>query len=76
MWSETADSYPDAILTSKWNKPFPVMLIPFTLSFYIGRKQRIQQAEMLDQVRALAEGDLKTVRQIAVAPKSAHPSLV
>ena len=70
-WQETvrADSVSDAILTSKYNKPFPITLLPSTIGYYLGLKQGERQVQVLDEIRALGEGDVRGVQQIAAHPR-------
>ena len=70
-WTGTiyTDCGPDAILTSKYNKPFPVTLLPSTIGYYLGLKQGERQVQVLDEIRALGEGDVKGVQQIAEHPR-------
>jgi hypothetical protein len=64
-----ADRSPDAILTAKFSKPFPVTLLPSTIGYYLGPKQGERQVQVLDEIRALGEGDVKSVQQIAAHPR-------
>ncbi|KAK4569632.1 hypothetical protein LTR86_003396 [Recurvomyces mirabilis] len=59
----------DAILTSKYNKPFPVTLIPSAIGYYLGLKQGERQVQVLNEIRALGEGDIAQVERIADRPK-------
>lgn len=59
----------DSILTSKYNKPFPVTLLPSAIGYYLGVKQGERQAQVLHEVRALGEGNLKAVRRIDEHPR-------
>ena len=59
----------DSILTSKYNKPFPVTLLPSTIGYYLGLKQGERQVQVLDEIRALGDGNLIRVRDIATHPK-------
>lgn len=59
----------DAVLTSKYNKPFPVTLLPSAIGYYLGLKQGERQAQVLEEIRALGDQDLATVRNIATHPK-------
>ncbi|KAK3671535.1 hypothetical protein LTR78_008635 [Recurvomyces mirabilis] len=59
----------DAILTSKYNKPFPVTLIPSAIGYYLGLKQGERQVQVLNEIRALGEGDIAQVERIADQPK-------
>ncbi|KAK4544289.1 hypothetical protein LTR36_004499 [Oleoguttula mirabilis] len=59
----------DAIITSKYNKPFPVTLIPSAIGYYLGVKQGERQAQVLDEIRKLGENDMQAVERIADHPK-------
>lgn len=59
----------DAIITSKYNKPFPVTLIPSAIGYWLGVKQGERQAQVLNEIRALGKNDMQTVERIADAPK-------
>lgn len=67
--SKNSDSFADAILTSKYNKPFPVTLIPSAIGYYLGLKQGERQHQVLSEIRALGEGDLEEVRRIDDHPR-------
>jgi len=64
---------PDAVLTSKWNKPFPVTMIPSAIgvymAIYFAEKQSERQRQILDEIRALGEKDLDAVKAIASKPR-------
>ena len=51
----------DAILTSKYNKPFPITLIPSAIGYYLGLKQGERQAQVLNEIRALGEDKMEEV---------------
>ncbi|CAK3951742.1 Hypothetical predicted protein [Lecanosticta acicola] len=59
----------DAILTSKYNKPFPVTLIPSAIGYYLGVKQGERQAQLLQEIQALDIRDHEKVKMIAEHPK-------
>jgi len=59
----------DAVLTSKWNKPFPVTLIPSAIGLYLAERQGERQRQILAEIRALSENDIKQVEKIADQPK-------
>lgn len=59
----------DAILTSKWNKPFPVTMIPSAIGLYLAEKQGERQRQILAEIRALGEGKVDEVKAIAGQPK-------
>lgn len=64
-----ADSCIDKILTSKYNKPFPVTLLPSAIGYYLGLKQGERQAQLLAEIQALDIHDHETVKKIAGNPK-------
>ncbi|EME82568.1 uncharacterized protein MYCFIDRAFT_174129 [Pseudocercospora fijiensis CIRAD86] len=47
------------ILTSKYNKPFPVTLLPSAIGYYLGVKQGERQAQILNEIQALDTRDHK-----------------
>lgn len=59
----------DAILTSKFNKPFPVTLIPSAIGYYLGLKQGERQAQVLHEIRALGEGNMQEVKRLDDHPR-------
>lgn len=59
----------DKILTSKYNKPFPVTLLPSAIGYYLGVKQGERQAQILNEIQALDVRDHVKVRDIADHPK-------
>ena len=59
----------DKIISSKYNKPFPVTLIPSAIGYYLGVKQGERQAQVLEQIRKLGEGKMEDVERIADAPR-------
>ncbi|KAF2170277.1 hypothetical protein M409DRAFT_19880 [Zasmidium cellare ATCC 36951] len=59
----------DKILTSKYNKPFPVTLLPSAIGYYLGVKQGERQAQILMEIQALDRGDHGEVRRIAEHPR-------
>ncbi|KAI4747661.1 hypothetical protein E4T50_02056 [Aureobasidium sp. EXF-12298] len=63
----------DAVLTSKWNKPFPVTMIPSAIgvymAIYFAEKQSERQRQILDEIRALGEKDIEAVKAIASKPR-------
>ncbi|CAD0087944.1 unnamed protein product [Aureobasidium vineae] len=63
----------DAVLTSKWNKPFPVTLLPSAIgvyfAVYFAEKQSERQRQILDEIRALGENDINAVKAIASKPR-------
>lgn len=61
--------YRDSILTSKYNKPFPVTLLPSAIGYYLGLKQGERQSQVLHEIRALGEGNMKEVRRIDESPR-------
>lgn len=58
----------DAILTSKWNKPFPVTMIPAAIGLYLAEKQGERQRQILAEIRALGDNQMAEVRRIAESP--------
>lgn len=60
---------PDAILTSKYNKPFPVTLLPSAIGYYLGLKQGERQAQLLREIQALDIHDHEKVKYISQHPK-------
>ncbi|BFZ57217.1 hypothetical protein PYCC9005_004268 [Savitreella phatthalungensis] len=64
MWSRITD----AILTSKWNKPFPVTLLPSAITFYLTEKQQVRHRQILQEIRALGDHDIKAANTIASHP--------
>ena len=63
------DQDQDAILTSKWNKPFPVTMIPSAIGLYLAEKQGERQRQILDEIRAVGTKDLEAVKAIAAKPR-------
>lgn len=59
----------DAVLTSKWNKPFPVTMIPSAIGLYMAEKQSERQRQILAEIRALGEDDIEQVKAIASKPR-------
>jgi hypothetical protein len=63
----------DTILTSKWNKPFPVTLLPSAIgvyfAVYFAEKQSERQRQILEEIRALGENDIAAVKAIASKPR-------
>ncbi|KAI5202648.1 hypothetical protein E4T39_04658 [Aureobasidium subglaciale] len=59
----------DAVLTSKWNKPFPVTMIPSAIGLYMAEKQSERQRQILNEIRALGEDDMEAVKAIASKPR-------
>ncbi|OQO05079.1 hypothetical protein B0A48_08099 [Cryoendolithus antarcticus] len=58
----------DRVLTSKYNKPFPVTLLPSAIGYYLGYKQGKRQRQILEQIRALDEKNDAKVEAIADHP--------
>lgn len=58
----------DAVLTSKWNKPFPVTLLPagvgIIAAIYFADKQSQRQQQILTQIRAVMENNSKLMDEI------------
>jgi len=61
--------FADKILTSKYNKPFPVTLLPSAIGYYLGMKQGERQAQLLAEIQALDIHDHERVKQISGNPK-------
>ncbi|KXS97331.1 hypothetical protein AC578_10716 [Pseudocercospora eumusae] len=59
----------DKILTSKYNKPFPVTLLPSAIGYYLGVKQGERQKQLLNEIQALDIRDHKKVQYIAEHPR-------
>ncbi|CAD0101155.1 unnamed protein product [Aureobasidium mustum] len=63
----------DTVLTSKWNKPFPVTLLPSAIgvyfAVYFAEKQSERQQQILAEIRALGEKDMAMVKEIASKPR-------
>ncbi|THZ56555.1 hypothetical protein D6C86_07767 [Aureobasidium pullulans] len=59
----------DAVLTSKWNKPFPVTMIPSAIGLYMAEKQSERQRQILAEIRALGVNDIDAVKEIASKPR-------
>ena len=59
----------DAILTSKYNKPFPVTLLPSGIAYWLGVKQGERQAQILTEIQALDVHDHQKVKEIAGHPR-------
>ncbi|KAK4626056.1 hypothetical protein CLAFUW4_04298 [Fulvia fulva] len=59
----------DSILTSKYNKPFPVTLLPSAIGYYLGVKQGERQTQLLQEIQALDIHDHEKVRRISEHPK-------
>ncbi|EME46498.1 hypothetical protein DOTSEDRAFT_22561 [Dothistroma septosporum NZE10] len=65
----------DSILTSKYNKPFPVTLLPSTIGYYLGLKQGERQTQLLQEIQALDIHDHEKVKRIAEHPSVATDPL-
>lgn len=59
----------DRILTSKYNKPFPVTLLPSAIGYYLGMKQGERQQQLLNEIQALDIHDHEKVKNIAEHPR-------
>ncbi|GAB1737163.1 hypothetical protein NU219Hw_g846t1 [Hortaea werneckii] len=59
----------DAILTSKYNKPFPVTLLPSTIGYWLGMKQGERQAQILNAIQAAGAEEEKRLERIVNQPK-------
>lgn len=58
----------DSILTSKYNKPFPVTLLPSAIGCWLGLKQGERQAQILNAIEAVGADQQHKVEKIASAP--------
>lgn len=54
----------DAILTSKFNKPFPVTLLPSAITFYLTEKQQARHAQLVEEIRALSKGTKEGMKEV------------
>ncbi|RMY13761.1 hypothetical protein D0867_07358 [Hortaea werneckii] len=59
----------DAILTSKYNKPFPVTLLPSAIGYWLGMKQGERQAQILNAIQAAGAEEEKRLERIVNQPK-------
>ncbi|KAI7350773.1 hypothetical protein KC320_g5360 [Hortaea werneckii] len=59
----------DAILTSKYNKPFPVNLLPSAIGYWLGIKQGERQAQILNAIHAADADQEKRLERIVSRPK-------
>ncbi|KAH0013413.1 hypothetical protein KCU78_g9209, partial [Aureobasidium melanogenum] len=63
----------DRVLTSKYNKPFPVTLLPSATGVYMAvhyaERQGERQQQILAEIKALAENDIAAVKEIASKPR-------
>ncbi|KAI7553912.1 hypothetical protein KC331_g909 [Hortaea werneckii] len=59
----------DAILTSKYNKPFPVTLLPSAIGYWLGMKQGERQAQILNAIQAAGAEEEKRLERIVNRPK-------
>ena len=59
----------DAILTSKYNKPFPVTLLPSAIGYWLGMKQGERQAQILNAIQAADADQEKRLEKIVSRPK-------
>lgn len=58
----------DPILTSKYNKPFPVTLLPSAIGYWLGYKSGQRQEQIVKEISALGKGDLAALDRIAAKP--------
>ncbi|KAG9695730.1 hypothetical protein KCU95_g3279, partial [Aureobasidium melanogenum] len=63
----------DRVLTSKYNKPFPVTLLPSAIGIWMvvhfAERQAERQQQILTEIKALGENDIAKVREIASKPR-------
>ncbi|KAH0370441.1 hypothetical protein KCU65_g2560, partial [Aureobasidium melanogenum] len=63
----------DRVLTSKYNKPFPVTLLPSAIGVWMAvhfaERQAERQQQILNEIKALGENDIAKVREIASKPR-------
>ncbi|RMZ12454.1 hypothetical protein D0860_02955 [Hortaea werneckii] len=59
----------DAILTSKYNKPFPVTLLPSAIGYWLGMKQGERQAQILNAIQAADADQERRLERIVSRPK-------
>ncbi|EMF14727.1 uncharacterized protein SEPMUDRAFT_39848, partial [Sphaerulina musiva SO2202] len=52
-------------LTSKYNKPFPVTLLPSAIGYYLGVQSGKRQAETLEEFRGVHQENQAMLRQIS-----------
>ncbi|CAK1357570.1 hypothetical protein CB0940_07707 [Cercospora beticola] len=55
----------DRILTSKYNKPFPVTLLPSAIGYYLGVQSGKKQAETLAEFRKVHEENQAMLKEIS-----------
>ncbi|USW53859.1 hypothetical protein Slin15195_G071780 [Septoria linicola] len=55
----------DAVLTSKYNKPFPVTLLPSAIGYYLGVQSGKKQAETLGEFRTVHQENQAMLREIS-----------
>lgn len=60
-------------MTSKYNKPFPVTLLPSAIGIWMAvhfaERQAERQQQILNEIKALSENDIAKVREIASKPR-------
>ncbi|KAF2211707.1 hypothetical protein CERZMDRAFT_98140 [Cercospora zeae-maydis SCOH1-5] len=59
----------DRILTSKYNKPFPVTLLPSAIGYYLGVQSGKKQAETLAEFRIVHEENRAMLKEISGTEK-------
>lgn len=66
-------AHTDFVLTSKWNKPFPVTLLPAGIgiiaAIYFAERQSQRQQQILSEIRAASEHNSKLVEDIEMHSK-------
>ncbi|KAK1060659.1 hypothetical protein LTR74_011674 [Friedmanniomyces endolithicus] len=45
----------DTLLTTRWNRPIPVLMVPAGVAYWVGLKQREQTTLIIDRIEALTE---------------------
>lgn len=65
---ETVANAADFLATHKYNKPFPVVLIPSALTFYLTEKQAQRQRDLLDGMQALGDHDQAKLKDLQSHP--------
>ncbi|KAK3658787.1 hypothetical protein LTR56_001658 [Elasticomyces elasticus] len=45
----------NAILTTRWNRPIPVLMVPAGVAYWIGLKQQAKQTQIIEKIEALTE---------------------
>ncbi|KAK3644053.1 hypothetical protein LTR56_009905 [Elasticomyces elasticus] len=45
----------NSILTTRWNWPMPVLIVPAGVAYWIGLKQQSKQTQIIEKIEALTE---------------------